>query len=192
MQGRRSVPKTHRQVAVESSLLIDTGSHKEKHFLLDSRNSNSANPGFQSLDSRVRSLRKVNAQSNLGKEDVQLGAKISPVSSFDSDDGVALDLFIRLERGPLGKWEICWSKVSEVDHSFTPPSLLRLTFRLSLTPNSPRKPFPLIFLLRKLQLPCATTPSPPPSPLCLFFQCSHTPIPFQQSFHLILSLRNLL
>ena len=49
----------------------------------------------------------MNAQNNLGKEDVQLGAKISPVSSFDSDDGVALDLFIRLERGPLGKWEIC-------------------------------------------------------------------------------------
>ena len=103
---------------MESSLLIGISSHKKKHFLLDSRNSNSANLGFQSLDSCARSLGKVNAQSNLGKEDVQLGAKISPVSSFDSDDGVALDLFIRLERRPLGKWEICWSKVCEVDHSF--------------------------------------------------------------------------
>ena len=88
---------------VESNLLISTGSHKEKHFLLDSPNSNSANPGFQSLDSHTRSLGKVNAQSNLGKEDVQLGAKISHVCSFNSDDGVALDLFIRLERWLLGK-----------------------------------------------------------------------------------------
>ena len=118
VQGRHSIPKTHREAAVESSLLIGTGSHEENHFLLDSRNSNSVNLGFQSLDSHTRSLRKVNAQSNLGKENVQLRAKISPVSSFDSDDGVALDLFIRLERGPLGKWEICWFKVSEVDHSF--------------------------------------------------------------------------
>ena len=61
VQGRRSIPKTHREAVVESSLLIGTGSHKEKHFLLDSRNSNSANLGFQSLDSRARSLRKVNA-----------------------------------------------------------------------------------------------------------------------------------
>ena len=28
-----------------------------------------------------------------------------------------MDLFIRLECGPLGKWEICWSKVCEVDPS---------------------------------------------------------------------------
>ena len=46
VQGRRSAPKTHRQAAVESCLLIDTGSHKEKHLLLDSRNSNSTNPRF--------------------------------------------------------------------------------------------------------------------------------------------------
>ena len=36
VQGRRFVPKTHRQATMESSLLIGTGSHKEKHFLLDS------------------------------------------------------------------------------------------------------------------------------------------------------------
>ena len=92
---------------MESSLLSGTGGHKEKHFLLDTRNSNSANPGFQTLDSRVSSLGKENAQSSLGKEDVQMGAKILPVSSDDFEDGVALDLFIRLEHGPLGKWEIC-------------------------------------------------------------------------------------
>ena len=117
VQGRCSEPKAHRQVAVESSLLISTGSHKEKHFLLDTRNSNLANLGFQTLDSRASNLGKENAQSSLGKEDVQIGAKISPISSDDSEDGVALDLFIRLERGPLGKWEICWSKVSKVDLS---------------------------------------------------------------------------
>ena len=55
---------------MESSLLIGISSHKKKHFLLDSPNSNSAYPGFQSLDSHARSLEKVNAQSNLGKEDV--------------------------------------------------------------------------------------------------------------------------
>ena len=117
VQGRRTDSKAHRQVAVESCLLSGTGGHKGKQILLDTRISNSANPGLQSLDSRVSSLGKENAQSSLGKEDVQIGAKISPVSSADSEVGVALDLFIWLERGPLGKWEVCWSKVCEVEPS---------------------------------------------------------------------------
>ena len=92
---------------MESSQYVGTGGHKGKHLLLDTLISNSANLGFQTLDSRMSSLGKENAQSSLGKEDAQIGAKISPVSSDDSEVGVALDLFIRLERGPLGKWEVC-------------------------------------------------------------------------------------
>ena len=103
VQGRCIECKAHRQVVVESSQYVGTGGHKGKHLLLDTRNSNSVNPGFQTLDSRASSLGKENAQSNLGKEDVQIDAKISPVFSVDSKDGVILDLFIRLERGPLGK-----------------------------------------------------------------------------------------
>ena len=61
MQGRRTNSKAHRQVAVESSLLSGTGGHKEKHFLLDTQISNSANLGFQTLDSRASSLGKENA-----------------------------------------------------------------------------------------------------------------------------------
>ena len=109
VQGRRIESKAHRQVAVESSQYVGTGGHKGKHLLLGTRKSNSANPGFQTLDSRASSLGKKNAQSNPGKEDVQISAKISPVSSVDSEDGVILDLFIRLERGPLGNWGISWS-----------------------------------------------------------------------------------
>ena len=59
VQGRRTKSKAHRQVAVESSQYVGTGGHKGKHLLLDTQISNSANLGFQTLDS----------QSSLGKED---------------------------------------------------------------------------------------------------------------------------
>ena len=117
MQGRRTESKTHRQVLTESSHNDGIGGHKGKHLMLDIRNSNLANPGFQTLDSRVSSLGKENAQSSLGKENVQFGAKISPVFLDGTKGGVNLYLFISLECGPHGKWGISWSKVIEVDPS---------------------------------------------------------------------------
>ena len=60
--GRRIESKTHRQAAAESSQNDGSGGHKGKHLMLDSRNSNSANPEFQTLDSHESSLGKVNAQ----------------------------------------------------------------------------------------------------------------------------------
>ena len=115
MQGRRTESKTHRQVSAESSQNDGIGGHKGKHLMLDIRNSNLANPGFQTLDSRASSLGKENAQSSLGKENVQFGAKILPVFLDGTKGGMNLDLFIRLECGPHGKWGISWSKVIEVD-----------------------------------------------------------------------------
>ena len=85
--------------------------------MLDTRISNSANPRFQTLDSCTSNLGKENAQSSFGKGNAQIGAKISPVFSDGIEGGVNLDLFIRLERGPYGKWGISWSKVMEVDPS---------------------------------------------------------------------------
>ena len=61
VQGRRTESKTHRQVAAESSQNDGTGGHKGKHLMLDARISNSANPRFQTLDSRASSLGKENA-----------------------------------------------------------------------------------------------------------------------------------
>ena len=60
--GRRIESKTHRQAAAESSQNDGSGGHKGKHLMLDSRNSNSANPEFKTLDSHESSLGKVNAQ----------------------------------------------------------------------------------------------------------------------------------
>ena len=67
VQGRHTDSKAHKQVAMESSLLSGTRGHKEKLFLLDTQISNSANPRFQTLDSRASSLGKENARVALGR-----------------------------------------------------------------------------------------------------------------------------
>ena len=110
MQGRQIESKTHRQAAAESSQNDGSRGHKGKHLMLDSRNSNLANPGFQTQDPRESSLGKE-------KENAEIGAKISPVFLDGTEGGVNLDLCIRLERGSHGKWEISWSKVIKVDPS---------------------------------------------------------------------------
>ena len=94
VQGRRGEPKTHRQVAVENALNQDTCDVvNPPHLMLDSRKSNLPNLGAQTQDSRERSL---------GKENALFGA----VFSNDTEDGVLLKLYIRLVRGPHGKWRI--------------------------------------------------------------------------------------
>ena len=67
--------------------------------MLNSQNSNFANPVNQTHDSR---------ESNSGKEKAQIGAKIMSVInenvSNGTEGGVIMDLYIRMERGPNGKW----------------------------------------------------------------------------------------
>ena len=69
--------------------------------MLNFQNSNFANPGNQTHDSR---------QSNFGKEKAQIGAKISfvinGIVSTGTEGGLIMDLYIRMERGPNGKWGI--------------------------------------------------------------------------------------
>ena len=133
MQGRRIESKTHRQAAAESSQNDGSRGHKGKHLMLDSRNSNLANPGFQTQDPRESSLGKE-------KENAEIGAKISPVFLDGTEGGVNLDLYIRLERGPHGKWEISWSKVIEVD-----PSIGQVPNPKPIDFNKPkRKPVPSV------------------------------------------------
>ncbi|KAL0009596.1 hypothetical protein SO802_011098 [Lithocarpus litseifolius] len=149
VQGQR--PKTHRQEAAERRQNDGSGGHKGKHLMLDSRNSHLANPGL-GKDNAQCSLGKENAQSSLGKESAQIGAKISHVSSDENDGGVTLDLYIRLARGPHGKWGISWSKVIEMDPS------------VGLVPN----PKPIDFYKPKP----SHVPNPNPEP-CHFFKPKH-------------------
>ncbi|KAF3967821.1 hypothetical protein CMV_008223 [Castanea mollissima] len=106
-QGCRKVPKTLKQVvAAKSSLTQDSrGAANPKHLMLDPRKSNFANLSSQTQDSR---------RSSLGKEYSLSGEKIF---SADGADGMSLELSFKLDRGPSGKWEISWSKITEVDPS---------------------------------------------------------------------------
>ena len=109
VQGRRSEPKAHRLATEE---LPQTQDSRDKvnpqHLMLDSRNPNIANLGSQTQDSR---------ESCLGKEKALIGTQLSLVSSDGTKGEVQLDLHFRLVCGPLGTWEISWSKVTEVDSS---------------------------------------------------------------------------
>ena len=82
------------------------------HLMLEFRNSNLPNPGAQTQDS---------CESSLGKEN----ALFEAVFSDDTEDGVLLKLYIRLERGPHGKWRISWSNVTGVDPSVNQASDLK-------------------------------------------------------------------
>ena len=81
--------------------------------MLDSRIPNIANPGSQTQDPR---------ENCLGKENALIGALLSPVFSDGTEGEVHLDLCIWLVRGPLGSWEVSWSKVTKVDPSFSQSS----------------------------------------------------------------------
>ena len=109
VQGRRSEPKAHRLATEE---LPQTQDSRDKvnpqHLMLDSRNPNITNLGSQTQDSR---------ESCLGKEKALIGTQLSLVSSDGTKGEVQLDLHFRLVCGPLGTWEISWSKVTEVDSS---------------------------------------------------------------------------
>ena len=68
--------------------------------MLNSQNSNFANPGNQTHSHK----------SNSGKEKAQIRAKITSVInrivSNSIEGGLIMDLYIRMERGPNGKWGI--------------------------------------------------------------------------------------
>ena len=80
--------------------------------MLNSQNSNFANSGNQTHNSR---------KSNSRKEKAQIGAKITSIIngivSNGTEGGLIMDLYIRMERGPNGKWGVSWSKVLVVDSS---------------------------------------------------------------------------
>ena len=69
--------------------------------MLNSQNSNFANPGNQTHDSH---------KSNSGKEKAQIRVKITSVInrivSNSTEGWLIMDLYIRMERGPNGKWGI--------------------------------------------------------------------------------------
>ena len=76
-------------------------------------------------------------------ENTLIGALLSPVCSDGIEGEVHLDLCMRLVRGPLGAWEVSWSKVTEVPSnpkpidSFKPKHSPALLVGLNTTP----KPF---------------------------------------------------
>ena len=73
---------------------------------------------------------KVTRNSCLGKEKDVIGLQL-PIAASDGTEGVlVVDLQLRLLRGPSGKWEVSWSKVSEVGSSSNQP----------LKPNIPSSP----------------------------------------------------
>ena len=95
-----------------------------------------ANPHLQFLNfgnlcsANPDPLDKVSRNSCLGKEKDVIGLKL-PIAASDGTEGVlVVDLQLRLLRGPSGKWEVNWSKVSEVGSSSHQP----------LKPNIPASP----------------------------------------------------
>ena len=75
-------------------------------------------------------LDMVSRNSCLGKEKDVTGLKL-PIAASDGTEGVlAVDLQFRLLRGPSGKWEVSWSKATEVGSSSNQP----------LKPNIPASP----------------------------------------------------
>ena len=74
---------------------------------------NSCNHSFANLDSQTQDSRK----SCLGKEKNLIGLQLPIVASDGTEGELLVDLQIRLVRGPLGTWEVTWSKVSEVASS---------------------------------------------------------------------------
>ena len=102
----RSEPNDRRlaaEVAQGSGVLANP------HFpFLNFGNHSSAKPDTQD---------KVSCNSCLGKEMDVIGLKL-PIAASDGTEGVlVVDLQLRPLRGPSGKWEVSWSKVSEVGSS---------------------------------------------------------------------------
>ena len=75
-------------------------------------------------------LDMVSRNSCLGKEKDVTGLKLSIAASDGTEGVLSVDLQLRLLRGPSGKWEVSWSKVSEVGSSSNQP----------LKPNIPASP----------------------------------------------------
>ena len=84
-------------------------------------NHSSANPAPLDMVSR---------NSCLGKEKDVTGLKLSIAASDGTEGVLEVDLQLRLLRGPSGKWEVSWSKASEVGSSGIQP----------LKPNFPASP----------------------------------------------------
>ena len=74
---------------------------------------NSCNHSSAKLVSQTQDSRK----SCLGKEKNLIGLQLPLVASDGTDGELIVDLQFRLVRGPLGTWEVSWSKVSEVPSS---------------------------------------------------------------------------
>ena len=89
------------------------GDQANPHFpFLNSCNHSSANLDSQTQDS---------CKSCLGKEKDLIGLQLPIVASDGTEGELLVDLQIRLVRGPLGTWEVSWSKVSEVASSINQP-----------------------------------------------------------------------
>ncbi|KAF3946984.1 hypothetical protein CMV_026819, partial [Castanea mollissima] len=99
-QGCCNEPLTFRQVVAAKSQ-DPLGAANPSHLMLDPRKSNFANLNSQTQDSRGICLGKVDSPDR-------------KIFSAGSDDGMSLEVSFKLVRGPSGKWEICWSNVSEV------------------------------------------------------------------------------
>ena len=62
-----------------------------------------------------------------------------PIAASDGTEGeLVVDLHLRLLRGPSGKWEVSWSKVSEVGSSSNQP----LKPKIPSSPTNTLKPKP--------------------------------------------------
>ena len=114
-------------------------------------NHSSANPAPLDMVSR---------NSCLGKEKDVTGLKLS-IDASDGTEGVlAVDLQFRLMRGPSGKWEVSWSKASEVGSSGNQP--LKPNFPASPAVTlKPKSPSTSLSLAPK---PSFVTQSPKPKP----------------------------
>ena len=76
--------------------------------LLNFGNHSSANPAPLDMVARNRCL---------GKEKDVTGLNLSIAASDGTEGVLAVDIQLRLLRGPSGKWEVSWSKASEVGSS---------------------------------------------------------------------------
>ena len=79
---------------------------------LNFSNYSSANPAPLDMVSR---------NSCLGKEKDVTGLNLSIAASDGTEGVLEVDLQLRLLRGPSGKWEVSWSKASEVSSSSNQP-----------------------------------------------------------------------
>ena len=127
VQDHRSEPNDLRLAA---EVTQGSGDQANPHFPF----LNLGNPSSANLDPQTQ----VSRNSCLGKEKDVISLQLPIAASDGTEEELFVDLQLRLMRGPLGTWEVSWSKVSEVASSINQPHKPKLPS----SPTNTLKPKP--------------------------------------------------